>query len=264
MSEINTEIERLKERINQLITPKDWGQLFAIEEQYRFTYNSNKLEGNSLTFGETINFLTKSIIPKNRPIGHIQDISNHQKVLNLITNSYYHREITEKWIKDIHQHLMKDTIQWDDDGYYSPGQYKQFENFAITQEGKVKSFCKPDRVGVEMVAFIRQLNESVNRMPISELCADTHQCFIGEIHPFAGGNGRVGRILINTILMKQNYTPIPFDIERDTYLAVVSESTKEDYKPLQSLITSQLHHALKQKLYVAENISYKNDNGFSL
>ena len=120
-------IEILKGKIDQLRPRKDWEDAFFRKVKIDFTYSSNKLEGNTLTYGQTIKLLRDFVAPRNAASGEVLDMINHQKILDSIFINYRTQEISEENIKELHRQLMKDPSQWADYGLYSPGQYKSFE-----------------------------------------------------------------------------------------------------------------------------------------
>src|ERR1700754_975928 len=121
-------IEELKSKVEALQTLKDWDDAFFRKVKIDFTYNSNKLEGNTLTYGQTVKLLRDFVTPKNAASGELLDMVNHQKILDVVFANYRSQSISEDNIKDLHRELMKNRDQWIDDGLYSPGQYKSFEN----------------------------------------------------------------------------------------------------------------------------------------
>jgi hypothetical protein len=90
-----------------------------------------------LTYGQTIKLLKDFVIPKNATACEVLDMINHQKVLDSVFKNYRSQEISQENIKELHRQLMEDVAQWSDDGLYSPGQYKSFENITVRATGKV-------------------------------------------------------------------------------------------------------------------------------
>ncbi|MEI9910799.1 MAG: hypothetical protein WDO71_14670 [Bacteroidota bacterium] len=124
ISEKFNHIETLKNGLDKLRPLQDWDDAFFRKVKIDFTYNSNKLEGNTLTYGQTIKLLKDFVTPKNAAAGELLDMINHQKILDTVFANYRSQNISEDNIKALHRELMKDIAQWGDDGLYSPGQYK--------------------------------------------------------------------------------------------------------------------------------------------
>jgi Fic family protein len=100
-------IEMLKRKIDEIGIRKDWNDAFFRKVKLDFTYNTNKLEGNTLTYGQTIKLLRDFVTPKDAASGEVLDMINHQKILDSIFINYRAQEITEENIKELHGQLMK-------------------------------------------------------------------------------------------------------------------------------------------------------------
>jgi Fic family protein len=187
-----THINSLKGKIDELMPQKDWDDAFFRKIKIDFTYSTNKLEGSTLTYGQTIKLLKDFVTPKDATTGEVLDMINHQAILDNIFSNYRSQNLSEENIKELHRQLMKDTAQWSDDGLYSPGQYKSFENMTIRPTGKIHTYIPPDQVAVAMEELIRATNNllgdiDVNNTQKHPLTTATwfHQQFLNFIHPFS-------------------------------------------------------------------------------
>jgi len=219
-------INKLKDKADELMPKKDWDQSFLEQVKVKFTYNSNKIEGNTITYGQTVKLLQDLVTPKHATTGEVLDIVNHHLVLNIVFKNYHLKDISEESIQELHRALMKNIEQWSDDGLYSPGQYKTFENVTVRSTGKIYVYMQPKDVPQAMVDLIEETNTRLEKTDINDpkkhpLTVATwfHQKFLNEIHPFSDGNGRIGRIFTNLILLKKGYPPIFIkDINKTEYL----------------------------------------------
>src|SRR5882757_4601597 len=143
-------IDSLKGKIDKLMPRKDWDDAFFRKVKIDFTYNSNRLEGNTLTYGQTIKLLRDFITPQNAASGELLDMINHQKILDIVFTNYRSQSFSEDNIKALHRELMKNIDQWSDNGLYSPGQYKSFENATMRSTGKIHAFMLPNQVANAM------------------------------------------------------------------------------------------------------------------
>jgi len=220
------EINTLKNKADALMPQKAWDQSFLEKVKVEFTYNSNKIEGNTITYGQTIKLLQELVTPRNATAGEVLDIVNHQMVLNIVFRNYHSKDISEESIKELHRALMKNIEQWSDDGLYSPGQYKAFENVTVRSTGKIYSYMQPADVPHAMAELVKETNARLEKADINDsnkhpltIATWFHQQFLNEIHPFSDGNGRIGRIFTNLILLKKGYPPIFIkDVNRNEYL----------------------------------------------
>jgi Fic family protein len=161
---------------------------------------------------------------------------------------------SEENIKELHRELMKDIDQWGDDGLYSPGQYKAFENMTVRSTGKIYAYMLPSQVGKAMEELIYRINESLKNVDISDLdkhpltvATYFHQQFLNSIHPFSDGNGRIGRIFTNLILLKNGYPPIFIkEVDKDEYLKRFALSDN-DLNPMLDFMADRLIESLEEK-----------------
>jgi Fic family protein len=92
-------IDDLKSKIDKLMPQKDWDDAFFRKIKVDFTYNSNKLEGNTLTYGQTIKLLQDFVTPKNASSGELLDMINHQKILDTVFTNYRSQSLSEENIR---------------------------------------------------------------------------------------------------------------------------------------------------------------------
>jgi Fic family protein len=247
-------IDTLKSKIEELKPGKDWDEAFLKKVKFDFTYTSNKLEGNTLTYEQTIKLLRDFVTPRDATVGEVLDMINHQKILDSIFINYRSREISVEYIKEMHRELMEDSAQWADDGLYSPGQYKSFENVTVRSTGKIHTYLLPSNVAKAMEELVYYTNESLkkadtkdtNKHPLTTATYFHHQ-FLNRIHPFSDGNGRIGRIFTNLILLKNGYPPVFIkEVNRDEYLKRF-ELSDNDITAMLDFMADRLIESLEEK-----------------
>jgi len=257
-------INTLKNKIDELTPQKDWDQAFLEKMKVEFTYNSNKIEGNTITYGQTVKLLQELVTPKNATTGEVLDIVNHQMVLNIVFKNYYSKDISEESIRELHKVLMKNIEQWSDDGLYSPGQYKAFENVTMRSTGKIYTYMQPADVPQAMAELVKDINTRIEGADIDDpdkhpltIATKFHQIFLNEIHPFSDGNGRIGRIFTNLILLKKGFPPIFIkDVNRNDYLKCFELAEKAPDAML-DFMAERLIESLQIKLeYIKTNIDH--------
>lgn len=260
------EILSLKTILDSLNPLKEWNDIFKEKIIKEITYHSNKIEGNKLSYGETIELIEKNILPKNRSIKDILEIKNHFLILSKIFDNI-NFPITEISIKDLHKDLMEDSKQWDYESFYSPGKYKFRENYSLRPSGNYFKFANPDDVPKLMKNLMEQINHfSLNKdksiLENNPLYISTlfHAKFT-EIHPFDDGNGRIARLISNMIIMKEEYPPIIIKEEqREIYLETLYKSTdQKDLLPLFNYFSECLIESINNKIdYFKKEIDIKN------
>jgi Fic family protein len=245
----------LKAKIDKLTPQQNWDDAFYKKVKIDFTYNSNKLEGSSLTYGQTIQLLRDFVTPKNTTPGELLDMINHQKILDIVFANYRSQSLSEENIRSLHRELMKNRDQWSYEGEFNPGQYKSFENYTVRASGKIHAYMLPNQVAKAMGDLVTYTNiklaESgndgiVERHPLF-IATYFHRQFLNEIHPFSDGNGRIGRIFMNLILIRKGYPPIFIkEVNRNEYLKCF-ELSDDDISPMLDFMADRLKESLEEK-----------------
>jgi Fic family protein len=255
------ELDRLKQRLDDL-RPIDAEKLEAIREKFRldWTYHSNALEGNPLTLSETSFFIREGLTSKGKPLSAYLEAQNHMEALGFLDSVIAEREpITENLVRLYHSMLFKkiDTISVGSgpDRRSAPiqgGQYKQQNNHVVRLDGKILQFTDMSQVAAEMEQLVKWCSENKGELHPLELASQFHHRLV-RIHPFLDGNGRVSRLLLNTILMQAGYTPaiIPVE-EKKEYLEALQAADDGGYALLYGFIEGQVSKTLGLTIDVIE------------
>ena len=177
--------------------PLTEGELERLNEEFltEYTYNSNAIEGNTLTLRETDMVLRGLTIDKKSLKEHLEVIGHKEAsdyVKQLVSEN---AEISENLIKDIHYLVLADKK--DDRGVY--------RRIPVRIMGAAHEPVQPYLIIPKMEELLEQYKNS--KEDIVTKLARFHIEF-EDIHPFIDGNGRTGRLLINLELMKAGYPPI--------------------------------------------------------
>jgi len=248
-------IERLKKEIDELQPNLEaWGEEYLEQIKIDFTFASNRLEGNKISYGQTIQILREFVSPQNASISDVLDIINHKAVLDIVFENYSAEQLSEGNIKKLHKELMKSSAQWSDDIYYDPGKYKIFENRTYRTNGKEHLYALPEDVPAEMSRLVKQTNkdisnannESLHLHPLA-IATRFHYLFLNHIHPFGDGNGRIARIFMNLILLKLNYPPIFItEVDKAEYLEIFIKE-ENTHGAMLKFMAERLIESLKAK-----------------
>ena len=184
IEQIKTNFQKEWNRIPETIRDKELEQI-SIE----FTYNTNAIEGSTITLEETIEIIKDKIAP-NKPLRDIQETEAHSRIFLEALNKK--EEITKELILKWHKEIFSIT---------KPDLAGKFRDFQV----RVGNHRAPDwqdlnELMAELITFLNQKNN----LNILEFVAKAHYKF-EYIHPFGDGNGRIGRILMNFLLWHKGY-----------------------------------------------------------
>ena len=262
-----TEINRLKADLDAL-RPLAPEQEQRVLQKFRleWNYNSNAIEGNSLTLGETRSLLLHGLTAAGKPMRDHLDIKGHNEaVLWLEDFVRDERPLTEQFIRGMHEVLLGEA-------YYTPaqtatgqptrkmivpGQYKQQPNNVLTATGEMFYFASPEDTPAQMqdlVAWYRQEEAAPTMHPVA-LAAEFHYRFV-RIHPFDDGNGRMSRLLMNLILLRHGYPMTVIKAtDRNRYLAALSAADAGDPEPFLRFIIENVEAGLRLMIRAAQGES---------
>ncbi|MBO7608372.1 MAG: Fic family protein [Paludibacteraceae bacterium] len=209
---------------------KEWQDLQPIiKEEYRqrleqkfmleFNYNSNHIEGNTLTYGQTEMLLLfgKSVDEAN--MKDLEEMKASNVGLKMVQAAAQDKEqpLSEYFIKCLHQTLLREDYKEyrkQADGTYTSydihaGQYKTRPNTVITVTGERFEYASPEETPALMKDLIEwyKREEAKGEMTPIELASLFHYRYI-RIHPFEDGNGRISRLIVNYILCRHGYPMI--------------------------------------------------------
>lgn len=162
----------------------------------RFTYNTNAIEGNSLSLIETAALLNKRIAPPGKSLREVHEITNMEKALNYL--KAFKGDVSKRLVCKLHEIMMQGI---DDE---TAGRLRDFD---VAIQGANWLPPRGKEVKKKFKEFMKSYAKNKKKLHPIELAAITHLKFI-EVHPFADGNGRIARLITNLILMKNGYPPL--------------------------------------------------------
>ena len=236
MEKILSEINQNRQVLVKILENKNNKTEFERWLKTELAYTSNAIEGNTLTRKETQLVIEESLTSSSKPLKNYIEAVNHAKAFNKILEIIENNDkIREKEILDIHKIILT-GIDDLNAGFY--------RDCRVRISGSNVILPNPLKVPQLMDEFYKWLDNSIENEPMTAITA--HLKFV-SIHPFADGNGRCARLLMNLLLLKYGYAPIivrPTD--RKKYLSAIENfQTKSDEKPYTKLMFRLLNRSFK-------------------
>lgn len=243
-----TELDLLKNKLNQLRQNNSEKVAKAFEIEY--TYESNKIEGNTLTLQETALVIEKGLTIGGKSLNEHLEALNHSHAIEFIKEIVQENEpITERNLLQIHRLILQGIDNT------NAGKYR---NVQVLISGAKHIPPQPYLVPKQMEDLFIWYKENKNLLHPIELSAEMHERLV-TIHPFIDGNGRTSRLLMNLILL-QNGFPIAI-LKGDAvnrlkyYAALETAQTENNKKPFLNLIAENVKECMERILHVL------NENG---
>lgn len=218
---------------------KEWQSLQPLKEQdqnrldqkfmLEFNYNSNHIEGNTLTYGQTEMLLMFGKVVDEANMKDLEEMKASNVALKMVKEEAEDKEkpLTESFIRELHRVLLREdytVCRQLNDGNTSSyivhaGQYKTRPNSVKTVTGEIFEYASPEETSALMTDLLQWYNqaEKEGTMTPIEMASLFHYRYI-RIHPFEDGNGRISRLMVNYILHRHGYPMI-----------VVKSADKENY-----------------------------------
>lgn len=197
--------------------PKSAKEKYINNFLIKFTYNTNRIEGSTLTLKETARLLEEGITPRNKPVKDVREAEAHKIVF-------------EEMLEEKGDLSLRFVLKW---------HKKLFETIDLEIAGIVRKhpvaiagskFEPPQPIELDYLLrrFFLWYNNTKKKIHPVELAALVHLKFV-TIHPFTDGNGRISRLLMNFIMYKDGFPmlDIPYSNRTSYYNALERSQTKE-------------------------------------
>jgi len=201
-----------------------------------WTYNSNSIEGNTLTLQETKMVIEDGLTIRGKSLREHFEAVNHQEAIEFVeqlVDDQYVLKASD--ILSVHA-LVLQKIEKEFAGRY--------RNAGVRISGA--NFTPPNALKVEalMDALIDWVNDATNPLDTVIIASIFHHRFVW-IHPFFDGNGRTARLLFNLLLMKSGYPPaIILKNDRKKYYNALDKANQGDYGKILLLVLQALERSL--------------------
>ena len=195
-----------------------------------YTYDSNAIEGSTLSLRETAMVLFEGISPQGKSMKDVIAAENHKKAFDFLLS--YKGDITKQLILKLHKILTAKIL--------NPPESGKLRKVQVYVSGAEEIPPKPRDVEPQLSALLKWHKANKKKYHPVVVAAYFHSAF-ELIHPFIDFNGRTGRLLLNFILMKNKYPPIDIrNKEKLGYYSAIRASVKGNIKPLAELVIKYL------------------------
>jgi Fic family protein len=204
--------------------------------QIEFTYNSNAIEGNTLSLRETQLVIQEGITVHGKSLREHLEAKNHPDAINYIQKLAQEKTtITQDHILKVHALLMR-GIDDQNAGKYRTSQVR------IT--GATFNPPPPRQIPTKINELLQTVSQNQDELTPIELAAFFHHKFV-YTHPFIDGNGRTARLLMNTILIRNGYPfTVLLKVDRPKYLRALSEADHGNLTPFANFTANCVERSL--------------------
>lgn len=213
--------------------PLNKTQLEKMKEYFHlnYTYESNRIEGNTMTVQETHLVVNEGVTISGKSMIEHLEVINHEEAIDYIVEIVQDNiAITERVIKELHYLILKGIDR------SNAGVYRTVPVFI---SGSTHVPPQPYLLARQMEEYFEYYNEYKDRLHPIILAAQMHEKLV-TIHPFIDGNGRTSRLVMNLILLKYGFTIAnikgDFDSRMEYYKALEDVQTKNDNNAFMKLV----------------------------
>jgi Fic family protein len=268
MKELLNQIDALKKELDRLKPlPIENAERLWRKFRLEWNYNSNHIEGNTLTYGETYLLLIKGDVTGDHKAQEIDEMRAHDVVVMKVQEYALdkNRALTESDIREWNKIILvrpfwKEAVTADGQAtqkLIEPGRYKTSPNSVRLANGEMFHYTSVE----ETPALMKELmdwvlvEENTRQRHPAELAALFHYKFV-RIHPFDDGNGRVARLLMNYVLLRHEFPPVVVkSADKRNYLAALSKADAGDLNSFVEYIAEQAIWSLEISLKAARGES---------
>jgi Fic family protein len=212
--EIMKQIDKLKKQLDAL-RPLPKEQLENLEEYFRiqYTYDSNRIEGNTLTLQETALVIDKGITISGKSVHEHLEAINHSEAVELLQDLVQNKtDLTEYVLKQLHGLILRGINK------NNAGKYRSVNVMISGSRHRPPEPFMLDKLMEDYFLFYETNKATMH--PVL-LAAEMHERLV-TIHPFIDGNGRTSRLVMNLILMKHGYPITNISGDRENRLSYYS------------------------------------------
>ncbi|WP_051935458.1 Fic family protein [Deinococcus sp. YIM 77859] len=236
------EVDTLNARLKAYPLPASLRASIEADWEVSQTYNSNAIEGNTLSLAETKAVLLDGVTVSGHPLREHLEAVNHREAWRLMRRmAAQPAPLSEDDVLALHRTILT-GIQSDDAGVYRRDR--------VRVVGSSRIFPNPLKVPDLMGELIADLNTQASEVHPVILAARAHYGLVA-VHPFIDGNGRTARLLMNLLLIRAGYPPALIPVTgRAEYYAALEEANGGNLAPFEALVTGRVLASVRDLLAV--------------
>jgi Fic family protein len=261
LDELLIEIDALKAELESLkpFKKEDEERLWK-KFRLEWNYNSNHIEGNTLTYGQTELLLIFDKTTGDHEMREYEEMKAHDVAIKLVQEyaADKTRELTEADIRQLNEIILVRPY-WGNaqtaDGQQTrkpiqPGVYKREPNSVLLQNGEMFHYASPEETPAkmkELMDWYRTTSKDNSLHPVL-VAAKMHYDFV-RIHPFDDSNGRTSRLLMNYVLLRNGYPPVIIkSADKKNYLLALNKADVGDFEAFVMYTANELYWSLNKHI----------------
>lgn len=223
------------------------GSITRLDEDFliQYTYNSNAIEGSTLSERDTYLVLKEGLTIPGKPLKHQMEAIGHKKAYEYVrAMAKENTPVSEETIREVHRFVLMHEPE-------DAGRYRDV-NVYIANSDAILASAK--NVPEAMRSLLQRYQGWMETAHIVDRIAMFHLEF-ERVHPFVDGNGRTGRLLMNYELLLHGYPPIDIknkDKGRYYYCFQAYQGADETDRPMKELVGEYVLHALNERIGIME------------
>jgi Fic family protein len=273
LTDLLKEIDSLKDQLDKLKPlKKEDEEMLWKKFRLEWNYNSNHIEGNTLTYIQTELLLIFDKTTGDHEMREYEEMKAHDVAINLV-KAYANdlsRELTEADIREFNKIILVRPFWGNaqtEDGQATrkliqPGEYKKEPNSVKLQNGEMFHYASPEETPAKMNELMNWLRmvSSEGKLHPAQIAAQLHYDFV-RIHPFDDSNGRTSRLLMNYVLLRNGFPPVIIKAsDKKGYLTALNKADVGDLDSFVFYILENLRWSVELSLKAAKGEIIEEDD----
>ncbi len=230
------ELEKLRQAYFKKTKALSREEFEQFETSYftELTYNSNSIEGNSLSLEETSLVINENVVPEGKTLREIYEAKNHAQAIKFLRS--YEQDVDERLILKLHSIILNNISE------RFAGRYREGAVRIFSSDVRFPDAEKVPQLVRNLIYWYKEHKKDYHPFELAVIFSTK----LVSIHPFVDGNGRISRLLMNFILQRNKFPWISvYTKQRAEYLNVVRKGNDKEYVLIISFMVETLKENLK-------------------